>query len=328
MLTFYMVNLNIGGYTMEPKQNLTQALDQLAAQFPHLHWNFRPDPSGTRVEYISQWLGEPDEDCMVCAFKGNHIHERFHRQDFFFFNFAYTGSYIALSAQSQHQVLMEEGDCYLGQPYSGYALRKNSPENCLIVGVLIKTTAFYRYYLSQLAADPALFHFFLEPKLNRYADGCLHFPLPPDSPVWQLLNLMILEYVNPKPDTQQILQSLALSLTFYIARAYHQQHQDTPTSLTDQILAYMETHWDTVTLETLGKQFGFHPASMSRLIKQNTGQTFSQQLLHIRLTRAKLPLAQTQLPVEEIDQLSGYNDPSNFYRAYKKEYGETPRGAL
>lgn len=45
MLTFYMVNLNIGGYTMEPKQNLTQALDQLAAQFPISIGTFAPTPA-------------------------------------------------------------------------------------------------------------------------------------------------------------------------------------------------------------------------------------------------------------------------------------------
>lgn len=59
----------------------------------------RPDPAGGRNARISQWLGAPDEEVMVCAFVGDHIHEEFHRQDFFFVNFAYRGGYRALSAR-------------------------------------------------------------------------------------------------------------------------------------------------------------------------------------------------------------------------------------
>lgn len=105
---------------------LSDAIEKLAREFPHLHWDFRLEPVSEKTEFISQWLGEPDEEVMVCAFKGNHIQERFHRQSFFFINFAYYGDYEAVSAKYDHKLLMKEGDCYVGQPYSGYALRCDS----------------------------------------------------------------------------------------------------------------------------------------------------------------------------------------------------------
>lgn len=61
---------------------LSDAIEKLAREFPHLHWDFRLEPVSGKTEFISQWLGEPDEEVMVCAFKGNHIQERFHRQSF------------------------------------------------------------------------------------------------------------------------------------------------------------------------------------------------------------------------------------------------------
>ena len=52
---------------------LSDAIEKLAREFPHLHWDFRLEPVSGKTEFISQWLGEPDEEVMDCAFKGNHI---------------------------------------------------------------------------------------------------------------------------------------------------------------------------------------------------------------------------------------------------------------
>lgn len=97
---------------------------------------------------------------MVCAFKGNHIQERFHRQSFFFINFAYYGDYEAVSAKYDHKLLMKEGDCYVGQPYSGYALRCDSAEDVVIAGVFIQRKTFLRDYLGPISSDASLVRFF------------------------------------------------------------------------------------------------------------------------------------------------------------------------
>ena len=147
------------------------ALAELSRRFPTLRWDFRPDPVGGRTELISQWLGDPEEEVMLCAFTGDHIDERFHRQDFFFINFAYHGTYEALSARYSNRVTLEEGDCYIGQPYSGYAMKKSGPDPVSIVGILIQKEAFLREYLAPISEDPVLLRFFLEPMKNRYASG-------------------------------------------------------------------------------------------------------------------------------------------------------------
>ena len=48
---------------------LSDAIEKLAREFPHLHWDFRLEPVSGKTEFISQWLGEPDEEVMVCAFR-------------------------------------------------------------------------------------------------------------------------------------------------------------------------------------------------------------------------------------------------------------------
>ena len=40
--------------------------------------------TGVPGDITSYWPGSDDEDILICVFKGNQIHEPFHRQDFFF----------------------------------------------------------------------------------------------------------------------------------------------------------------------------------------------------------------------------------------------------
>ena len=65
---------------------IDRAIQKLAEDFPHLRWDFSPDPGSS--ELVSHWLGEEGEDVMVNVFKGKRINEQFHRQDFFFLHFA------------------------------------------------------------------------------------------------------------------------------------------------------------------------------------------------------------------------------------------------
>ena len=68
------------------------------------------------------------------------IHEPFHRQDFFFINYVYKNSYQTLSAKYNNLIVIEEDECYIGQPYSGYALRKEKGSEAVVIfGVLIQT---------------------------------------------------------------------------------------------------------------------------------------------------------------------------------------------
>lgn len=305
---------------------LSDAIEKLAREFPHLHWDFRLEPVSGKTEFISQWLGEPDEEVMVCAFKGNHIQERFHRQSFFFINFAYYGDYEAVSAKYDHKLLMKEGDCYVGQPYSGYALRCDSAEDVVIAGVLIQRKTFLRDYLGPISSDASLVRFFLDPTTNAYSDEFIHFSLPKDSPIHHLLDLMIIEYANKKQDIQKVLKPLILSMIMYIAREYRLSHEIVDTDpLSSQLFSYMESHSDTITLSDLAAHFGYHPVYLSRLLPKLFGKNFSSLLLDIRMKKAKILLDHTDLTIEKIAAVLGYSNSSNFYKSFRHYYGKSPR---
>mgnify|MGYP000761674134 CR=1 FL=1 len=114
------------------------AINKLGIAFNSLDLTFHQMNTGVPGDVTSYWPGPDDEDVLICVFKGKQIHEPFHRQDFFFINYAYKNSYQALSEKYNNLITINEDECYIGQPYSGYALRADNNENVVIIGVLIR----------------------------------------------------------------------------------------------------------------------------------------------------------------------------------------------
>ena len=305
---------------------LKLAIYKLAVEFGTLDLSFHAFDGRYEGDVTSYFPGTDSEDVMVCVFKGKEIHEPFHRQDFFFLNYAYHDSYNALSARFDNQITVRENECYIGQPYSGYALRGHSDTDIIIIGILIRKETFFREYLQVLSADSSLFHFFLVPQTDRFSDEFIHLSFEKGHPVRALLELMVIEYADRTEDTQTILKSMLLALLMHIARRYRvQQPQTEPLTLVEQMVAFITDHMDTVTLKALAQHFSYHPAYVSALLPRETGRTFKEILLQQRMERAAILLRNTTLSIEEIAAMIGYSDHSNFYKAFKDYFGQTPR---
>lgn len=263
---------------------------------------------------------------MICVHKGPDIEELFHRQDFFFFNFAYAGDYGALSYRRDNRITVHEDECYIGQPFVGYALSAHCDADIVIIGVLIQKEAFFRTFLPSLSSDAKLFRFFLEPQTNERADEFIRLRFDDPAPVRTLLEMMVVEYADPREDTQAVLQPLVLALLMLVARQY-KLSAPAPQGerLSDRIVRYVGERPDTVTLRDLSRRFSYHPNYLSGLLRRETGKTFSQILLEQRMERAATLLRGTSLSVEVISAMLGYGNSSNFYKVFKGFYHCSPR---
>lgn len=306
---------------------LELAIDKLGHDWARLNWEFRDVIIDGKPDKMSQWQGDPQDDIMIVVFKGNHISEPFHRQDFFFIDYAWRMSYNALSAKFDNLITVREGDCYIGQPFSGYALRGDSPDDEIVmIGVHIKKEAFFREYLPALSMDSDMFRFFLVPQTDKFSDEFIHLSFEETSPVRTLLELMVIEYADRKEDTQLILKPMVLSLFMHIARRYRLEKTDNlENSLSSRIVRYISTCPESVTLRDIATRFSYHPNYISTLLRNETGKTFSEIVLEMRMDRALILLKGTTLPVEEIAAMLGYSNHSNFYKAFKSYYGMSPR---
>ena len=100
-------------------KDIDLAINKLGIAFDSLDLTFHQMDTGVPGDVTSYWPGDEDEDVLICVFKGKQIHEPFHRQDFFFINYAYRNSYQALSEKYNNLITINEDECYIGQPYSG-----------------------------------------------------------------------------------------------------------------------------------------------------------------------------------------------------------------
>ena len=304
---------------------LQLAINKLGREFDDLDLTFHQIPGRPEGDITSYWPGAEDEDILICVFQGKRIHEPFHRQDFFFINFAYEQSYDALSARFDNSITIRENECYISQPYCGYALRGESETELTIIGVLIRKEAFFREYLQALSSDAALFRFFLEPQKDKYSDEFIHLAFDAHHPVRNILELMVIEYADRGEDTQLILKPMLMTLLMHIARRYRVEAATQQHTLPEKMIQFITDHMEKVTLMDIGKAFSYHPTYISSLLHQETGKTFSRILLEKRMERAVILLKNTTLSIEETAAMVGYGDHSNFYKAFRDFYGTTPK---
>lgn len=171
-----------------------------------------------------------------------------------------------------------------------------------------------------------MLNFFLEPNKNQFSDEFVHLSIPSGSSIWRLLGILVLEYSNKTNDTQKIIKPIVMSLCMYISSEYKRQNLPVKLTLVDQIIEYIDTNAATVSLPDVASYFGYHPVYISKLLPKKIGKTFSQILIESRMKKASLLLTQTDLSIEKVATMLGFSNSSNFYKAYKKYYGKSPRG--
>lgn len=305
---------------------LKKSIDKLSADFPNLKWSYKIQTVNREQERVQNWLGEDNEDIMVCVLKDIKVQEEFHRQDYFFINYAYKNSYIAQSYKFNNEITINENECYIGQPFSGYAIKTMPDTPPFIVGILIKKELFYKEFLTVISGEPDIFRFFITTQTNKFSDEFLHFSFLKNSVFKNILDLMIIEYANKGENSQMLLKYYTESLLVQIARRYKELNPVTKNlKLSDKILIYMEEHSETATLGDISARFSYHPNYISALLKEETGKTFTEHLLDIRMNKALMLLKGTSLSIEKISAMLGYTNHSNFYKAFKSYYGKSPR---
>lgn len=95
--------------------------------------------------------------------------------------------------------------------------------------------------------------------------------------------------------------------------------------LLDRIMAYVEESFAGETkLEDVAKAFFVSSSTVSHLFKQKLGISFYRFVTQRRLIAAKSML-EREIPSETVAVQTGFGDYSGFYRAFKKEYGISPR---
>ena len=93
----------------------------------------------------------------------------------------------------------------------------------------------------------------------------------------------------------------------------------------DGVLSYINEHYsEALTLDALAERFFISKYHLLRKFEAQVGTTVHRYILQKRLLNAKQLLAGGLAP-SEVCTYCGFGDYANFYRAFRAEYGTTPR---
>ena len=81
---------------------------------------------------------------------------------------------------------------------------------------------------------------------------------------------------------------------------------------------------ESLSLESIAKQFHLSPNYLSTQYKKHTGKTIVQEITDLRIDCAKQRLANTILSMHDIAESVGFNSTEYFFRIFKKHTGMTP----
>lgn len=141
---------------------------------------------------------------------------------------------------------------------------------------------------------------------------------------------IIYEYYHPDMQTNQIIRFEILTLFSRLLRVAAKSHTVVRTGkkhATDllSLLLYIEKNYPVITLEQMAVDFSFNPNYLSAYLKKHTGYTFIK-LVHLqRVNTAAEYLTYTNAPIEQISLKVGYENPSYFYKIFRKNLGVSPK---
>ncbi|MHA6482639.1 AraC family transcriptional regulator [Paenibacillus sp. strain BS8-2] len=132
-----------------------------------------------------------------------------------------------------------------------------------------------------------------------------------------------IDVIESVTDTQANLKNILMTL-FNDIQAMRENHCNHETI--HEIKSYIEMnfHDADLSLTTISEKFGMSGNYLSRLFKEEFGESFVSYLIYFRMEKAKQYLRETAEPIQHIANLVGYTHSVSFNRVFKKLAGKTP----
>ena len=156
--------------------------------------------------------------------------------------------------------------------------------------------------------------------------GYLLFHVADILPIQNLIENLLYTLTEQIPNRRGILQStmgllFAQLLNHTDSMEFKTQEQNTVL----YVLRYIEEHYADGSLGEIAENLHYDLSYLSRLIRQATGQNYTQLLQEKRLSQAAWLLKNTDRNVDEISISVGYENISYFHRIFAARFGQSPR---
>ncbi len=143
---------------------------------------------------------------------------------------------------------------------------------------------------------------------GKCENSYIYFKTKDDQELHRVFENLIVECINKREYFTENSENLLRSVFFYLLRN-HAKDAILPNSpfkapiFIYDILAFIQEHYNTVTLRQLSYKFNYSEQYLCKLIKKHTGSTFNRILEDIRFAKCASMLESSNLPISEISKL-------------------------
>lgn len=134
------------------------------------------------------------------------------------------------------------------------------------------------------------------------------------------------EYSSNYTDlSNPVSQSVLVEILYLINSIRRFSGADDKRGQLGEIINYINNHFtENITLDMLQKRFFISKYHICYIFRKGTGMTVHQYITRKRITLAR-ELEREGRSISEASSMAGFNSYSSFYRAYVKEYGNSPK---
>jgi two-component system response regulator YesN len=126
-------------------------------------------------------------------------------------------------------------------------------------------------------------------------------------------------------DAREELYSWVIVVLERLTRSIYKSRNVEKITLISEAINYMEEHYgERITLNDVARSVNRSPYYFSHLIKNETGLTYNDWLIKVRMKKAKEMLHNRELSIARIAAQLNYNDQSYFDKVFKRYEGISP----
>ncbi|MGG1617745.1 AraC family transcriptional regulator [Paenibacillus sp. NRS-1782] len=252
---------------------------------------------------------------------------KMHTHDFVEMNYVYSGKCVQMI--NDERIELSAGDILLIDRDAPHSI-ENTDKDDIILNVLLKEETITTDIISNLANSNNLVTQFmlLASKENEKHDRYLIFANSGSDVLTGLMNNLFCVYFS---EYSFKMKALNLYLSLILVELTNVLEKNNLRSIDKDvnqevisILAYIDHHYNSVSLDDLSKTFGYNKNYLSLKLKKETGSSFKDLLNRKKINVAKELLKETNMSVEKIALNVGYNEPSSFFKMFKKYTNMTP----
>lgn len=239
-----------------------------------------------------------------------------------FFEIVYVVSGECTQIFQGKKITLNTGDLCLMAPNVTHGIEVFDDDS-IILNIIIRRSTFLDIFMNTVRDKSQLSLFFVENIYSKKKIRYLLFHTGGDLVIRNYILDMYGEQQNMDEFSDRIICSI---LTIFLTELTRRHNKTLELSdsyrlkseYENDLINYIISHYDTVTLNQLAETYHFSVPYCSKLIKSITGYTFSELLTNIRLQKGENFLKFTQMSIADISEKVGYKNPETFIRVFKR----------